>query len=252
MCIPAVVLLKRTFDFDNLTATQYTGHLKQAYELGYADTYGLVVSKDGSGFSIQPPFIVTSQVSGCLHSWCSRIEFSLTVPASNAQMYKDTTQASPSTLAAAIEHIVHDSKQLSDVSPPSAQDIEAISPFKDTADDEAAQEPAVAVWQYAAGSAAGLLVVGLLSFLAYKQYQKSKQSELEAVYGQVELSTGVVELDVCEGDNATSDVSPRSLDNLIREAAGSNGEIKSSSDEGAKLLKPHSEQLDPSLDPSVR
>lgn len=166
-------------------------------------------------------------------------------------MYKDTTQVSPRKLAASIEHIVHDSKQLSDVAPPSAQDIEAISPFKDTADDEAAQEPAVAAWQYAAGSAAGLLVVGLLSFLAYKQYQKSKQSELEAVYGQVELPS-VVELDVgdCEDDNSTSGLSPRSLDNLIRKAAGSGGEIKS--DEGAKLLKPYSENLSNDLDLSVQ
>jgi len=244
-----VATLTQLVTFDDLSPTDYTGHVKLAYELGFGDSCGVVAFADGT-VTVKPGYTITSQAA----RRSAGVTFQLTAPSSEAEDLESKAEKLDGTrLARAIKHVVKTSNELSDVSAPSADEIELSAPSVSTdmpVDSEDKPTGIISDNGISMGMIFGMIVGGLalitmVALFAVLYYRKRNLPEAEVEMPSFN-STSHIEnshLPVSQLDVGTDDpdedmvhISPRGLDKMMNDAAESSGTSLATRHEGVELL----------------
>jgi hypothetical protein len=245
-----VATLTQLVMFDDLSPTDYTGHVKLAYELGFGDSCGVVAFTNGA-VTVKPGYAITSQVA----RRSAGVTFQLTAPSSEAQDLESTAEKLDSTgLARAIKHVVKTSNKLSDVSAPSADEIELRAPSVSTdmaVDSEDKPTGIISDNGMSLGMVFGMIVGGLalitmVALFAVLYYRKRNMPEAEVEMPSFNSTSHIANshLPVSQLDVGTDDpddvmvqISPRGLDKMMNDAAESSGTTSPAmGHEGVQLL----------------
>jgi hypothetical protein len=253
-----VAVLTEVVSFEDISFSEYTGPLKQAYELGFGEAFGVVVNviyEDDTPqvFSFVQGYSVTSHVSRRSTS----VSFTLTAPASaQAELAETASHMSNTDLAKSINKVC---KDMSDVPTLTPEHIHLVGePTVSTApappNDSAEEMKGGTNMGVVAGAVVGglvlLVVLGLFAALYYRKQQlPESEVEMPSFNSTTHIENShapIAQLDVGVDDPSEQqeNISPHTLDKMINDASASTGNSLATHEDCNTLLAEQPEPND--------
>ena len=249
-----VAVLTEVVSFEDISISEYTGHVKQAYELGFGELCGAVEFAAGV-FSFIEGYSVESHISRRSAS----VSFTLTVPVSaQAELAETASHISSAELANSINRVVEQSKELSDVPALTSENIHLGEPTVSSAPappNNSAQEMKGGMnMGVVAGAVVGglvlLVVLGLFAALYYRKQQlPESEVEMPSFNSTTHIENShapIAQLDVGVDDPSEQpeNISPHTLDKMINDASASTGNSPATHEDRNTLLTEQPEPND--------
>jgi len=253
-----IAVLTEVVSFEDISFSEYTGPLKQAYELGFGEAFGAVVhiiyEDDAAGvFSFVEGYSVTSHISRRSTS----VSFTLTAPASaQAELAETASHLSTTDLAKSINRVC---KDMSDVPTLEPGDIHLVGePTVSTApappNDSAEEMKGGMNMGVVAGAVVGglvlLVVLGLFAALYYRKQQlPESEVEMPSFNSTTNIENShapIAQLDVGVDDPSEQqeNILPHTLDKMINDASASAGNSLATHEDRNTLLTEQPEPND--------